>query len=84
MDVVGDRRQGPRPVGRHRSQRISSPPRNQLASLRNQLVNARLQFAASLATLRLVTGTIDPGAEKPDAVAAKFLSPGYPFQEWHS
>ena len=48
---------------------------NQRANIRNQLVNARLQFASSLATLRLVTGTIDPNSEKADAVAAKFVSP---------
>lgn len=46
----------------------------QLASIRNQLINARQQFASSLATLRLATGTINPSADKADIVAAKFIS----------
>ena len=48
---------------------------SQLMDIRNQLVNAQLQYASSLATLRLVTGTIDPVQETPAAVAAKFISP---------
>jgi outer membrane protein TolC len=48
---------------------------NQLANIRNQLVNARLQFASSLAALRLATGTFDPVSEKTDTLAAKFFSP---------
>lgn len=48
---------------------------SQRTDIQNQMVNARLQFASSLATLRLVTGTVNPAAESADSVAAKFVSP---------
>jgi outer membrane protein TolC len=48
---------------------------SQLADIKNQAVNAQLQFVSSLATLRLMTGTIDPVTEAPAALAEKFLSP---------
>ena len=48
---------------------------SQRTDIQNQLVNARLQFASSLAALRLFTGTINPANETPESTAAKFLSP---------
>jgi outer membrane protein TolC len=45
---------------------------DQLTDLQNQLVTARLLFASSLATLRLVTGTIDPDDESPARIADEF------------
>ncbi len=45
---------------------------DQLADLRNQQVNARLQFASALATLRLITGTIDPNDSSPARIADEF------------
>jgi outer membrane protein TolC len=48
---------------------------SQLTDIRNQAVNAQLQVLSSLATLRLMTGTVNPAAEAPTALAGKFLSP---------
>ena len=74
MDVVVIDARGRAELGvTDRSDFVSA--QTQLASIRNQQTNARLQFASSLATLRLVTGTINPSADKADAVAARFLSP---------
>jgi outer membrane protein TolC len=44
----------------------------QLAGIQQQMVATRLQFAASLATLRLVTGTIITDGETPKTMAEKF------------
>ncbi len=46
----------------------------QLAGIQQQMVAARLQFATSLATLRLVTGTIVMDGETPKTMAEKFTT----------
>lgn len=46
----------------------------QLAAIQQQAVTTRLQFAASLATLRLVTGTIVMDGETPKIMAEKFMT----------
>ena len=47
---------------------------DQIAQLRQQLVDIRLQFASSLAALRLATGTIDLVDRPAEMIAAQFLS----------
>lgn len=47
---------------------------NQLATVKQQAVTTRLQFATALATLRLATGTIVMDGDTPKTMAAKFMS----------
>ena len=49
--------------------------RDQLTQLRNQLIDLRLQFAASLAALRLATGTVGPVDQAPAIITERFFSP---------
>jgi outer membrane protein TolC len=46
----------------------------QLAAIQQQMVTTQLQFAVSLATLRLVTGTIVMDGETPATMAEKFTT----------
>jgi outer membrane protein TolC len=74
MDVVVIDAQGRARLGvTDQSDFVSA--QNQRANIRNQLVNARLQYVSSLAALRLATGTISPDSQKADALAAEFVSP---------
>lgn len=45
---------------------------DQLAEIRHSLVDAKLQFASSLAELRLATGSVDLEAASPEAIVASF------------
>jgi outer membrane protein TolC len=45
---------------------------DQLAQIRNQMINAKLLFASSVADLRLVSGTVHPEQETAASVADKF------------
>lgn len=47
----------------------------QAADIKNQAADAQLQFLSSLASLRLMTGTLHPDSDTPAALAAKFVSP---------
>jgi outer membrane protein TolC len=49
---------------------------NQLTQLRQQVINARLQFAIALGNLRLATGTID--ADQPSILASDITRPPTP------
>lgn len=48
--------------------------KDQLAQIKTAVVNAELLFASSMSTLRLVSGTVHPEQETPEATAAKFTS----------
>ena len=48
--------------------------KDQLTQIETQRVNAELLFASSMATLRLITGTVHPEEETAAASAAKFSS----------
>jgi len=48
--------------------------KDQLTQIQSQAVNAQLLFVSSVATLRLVSGTVHPEQETPAASAAKFAT----------